>query len=149
MAGGFPIGTCPSFLSFFVLFSSFLGLSQLCGDCRWKISPICPKGSATQSGPFPKKWETPSLETRSFLVFSQGSRRHHSLDTFKNLLMPLFLMGWAVFQGIFVERENGPLRRSGKRPIKVRKRPVKEGGNDPLRSMGCFWARGHARKWPL
>ena len=41
-------------------------------------------------------------------------------------LLVLDFPEWAVFQGIF-KRANGPLRHSGKRPIKVGKRPINEG----------------------
>ena len=54
----------------------------------------------------------------------------------KNLLMPLFLKKNAVLQGIF-KRENGPLRHSGKRPIKVGKRLIKE-GKRPISANGQF-----------
>ena len=43
----------------------------------------------------------------------------------------------ALFPGDF-KRENGPLRHSGKRPIKIGKRPIKEG-----KQMGSFRAPSH------
>ena len=48
--------------------------------------------------------------------------------------MPLFLMG--CFPNDF-QRENGPLRHSGKRPIKVGKRPSKD-GERPIKVNGLF-----------
>ena len=73
---------------------------------------------------------------------------------FKNLLMPLFLMG--CFPVDFQEVKR-PLRtKSGKRPIKVGKRPIKE-GKRPIKAMvlvgvsvsclmGCFRAPPPSRK---
>ena len=74
--------------------------------------------------------------------------------TFKNLLMPLFLMGCFLVDFQEVKR---PLRtKSGKRPIKVGKRPIKE-GKRPIKAMvlvgisvgclmGCFRAPPPWRK---
>ena len=59
--------------------------------------------------------------------------------------MPLFLMG--CFLGDFQEGD-GPLRHSGKQPIKEGKRPIKE-GNAPLTLMGSFQAPHHGEKRPL
>ena len=54
---------------------------------------------------------------------------------------PLFSMG--CFPGDFQE-ENGPLRHSGKRPIKVGKRPIKE-GKRPISTNVQFRAPHHPR----
>ena len=79
---------CP-FLSFFVLFGTFpifRDFPDLSGDSPG-IFPICPfplsrpirgtvpKGSATQSGPFPKKVETPGFETPGLASLNLGPLR--------------------------------------------------------------------------
>ena len=73
---------------------------------------------------------------------------------FKNLLMPLFLMGCFPLDFHEVKR---PLRtKSGKRPIEARKRPIKE-AKRPIKAMvlvgisvgclmGCFRAPQPCRK---
>ena len=79
---GFLIWTCPSF---FGTFPIFLGVSRFVrgwsGDFpnlsfssfsayQEHLRGTVPKGSATQSGPFPKKWETPRFANPRF-SFSQ------------------------------------------------------------------------------
>ena len=69
----------------------------------------------------------------------------------QNLLTPLFLRK-GCFPGIF-ERENGPLRHSGKRPIQVGKRPIKE-GKRPIKLNGLFsgtppWRKTAPLKRPI
>ena len=84
--GGFPIWTCPSFFVLFCPvwdFPDFSGIFPICSGMDRGFSRCCPfplslglfrvlrgtvpKGSTTQSGPFPKKvgnppvWETPGL----------------------------------------------------------------------------------------
>ena len=79
---------------------------------------------------------------RQNAAFSKGNFLNRSLNRnsespmaiFKNLLMPLFLMG--CFPGDF-KRENSPLRHLGKRPIKVGRRPIKE-GKRPINANGQF-----------
>ena len=85
-----------------------------------------------------------------------------NVEEFKNLLMPLFLMG--CFPVDFQEAKR-PLRtKSGKRPIKVGKRPIKE-GKRPIKAMvlvgisigclmGCFrapppWRKTASLKRPI
>ena len=56
----------------------------------------------------------------------------------KNLFMPLFLTGWAVFQWIF-KRKNGPLERNrGNAPLRSENGPLRT-GNGPLRPW-CWLA---------
>ena len=79
--GGFPIWTCPSFFVLFCPFGTFPGIFPIypgTGDfLDWSFSSFSayyqhlrgtvPKGSATQSGPFPKKGgKPPGLETPRF-----------------------------------------------------------------------------------
>ena len=59
--------------------------------------------------------------------------------------MPLFLMG--CFPGDFQEGKR-PIKAFGKRPMKVGKRPIKE-GNAPLTLMGSFRAPRQGGKRPL
>ena len=94
--GGFPIWTCPSFLSFFVLLGLSRGFSRfvrgLSGDFPdWSVSSFSayyqhlrgtvPKGSATQSGPFPKKvgntrvWKPPGLASLNYFSGLRGTFR--------------------------------------------------------------------------
>ena len=73
---------------------------------------------------------------------------------FKNLLMPLFLMG--CFPVDFQELQRPLMTKSVKRPIKAGKRPINE-GKRPINAkvlvgvsvgclMGCFWAPPPWRK---
>ena len=80
--GGFPIWTCPSFFVLFGTFPIFLGFSWFARGWSGEFPDLSfssfsayqehlrgtvPKGSATQSGPFPKKvgntrvWKPPGL----------------------------------------------------------------------------------------
>ena len=71
--GGFPIWTCPSFFVLFCpfwYFRDFCGIFSICSGMVRGFSRLrgtVPKGSATQSGPFPKKvgntrvWKPPGL----------------------------------------------------------------------------------------
>ena len=81
--GGFPIWTCPSFFVLFCPFGTFPGIFPICSGMVRGFSRLVlflslsayyqhlrgtvPKGSATQSGPFPKKvgnppvWKHPGL----------------------------------------------------------------------------------------
>ena len=102
---GLPIWTCPSFLSFLVLscpFLSFLGLPRffrdfpdLLGDGAgiFPIRPCSlsrpigstyeeqsPKGSATGSGPFPKKVGNPPVWKPPGLAFSQWATLKRAKD---------------------------------------------------------------------
>ena len=52
------------------------------------------------------------------------------------------------FPGSFQDG-NGPLRHSGKRPIKVGKRPIQEGKRTISALMGSFRAPRHDGKRPL
>ena len=72
-------------------------------------------------------------------------------NLFKNLLLWAF-SSWAVFPEIF-QRENGPLRYSGKRPIKVGKRPARE-AKRPINATGLFsgtlpWSKVAPLEGPL
>ena len=77
-----------------------------------------------------------------------------NLGVFKNLLMPLFLMG--CFPVDFQEVKRPLMMKSVKRPIKVGKRPINE-GKRPIKAkvlvgvsvgslMGCFRAPPPWRK---
>ena len=100
----------------------------------------------------------PTRKPRHASVFSTHSDTQpvpafHCIRLFKNLLMPLFLMG--CFPVDFQEGKR-PLRtKSGKRPIKVGKRPINE-GKRPIKAkvlvgvsvgcLGCFRAPPPWRK---
>ena len=89
--GGFPIWTCPSFFVLFCPFwdfPDFSGIFPICSGMVWGLSRFVlflflayyehlrgtvPEGSATQSGPFPKKvgntrvWKHPGLASLNFV----------------------------------------------------------------------------------
>ena len=88
--------------------------------------------------PLLKVWVVKNLRKGAGENFLSGVRGAQHFRTrlfgsfFKNLLMPLFLMG--CFPVDFQEVKR-PLRtKSGKRPIKVGKRPIKE-GKRPIKAM--------------
>ena len=101
-----------------------------------------------------KRRKNPPKNPRQFSDQNLGVSGHIFQRNFKNLLMPLFLMG--CFPVGFQEVKR-PLRmKSGKRPIKVGKRPIKE-GKRPIKAMvlvgisvgclmGCFRAPPPWRK---
>ena len=82
---------------------------------------------------------------------SMGQMEHvHEIVPIQRCQEPLnapFLKKRLFSKGIFT-RENGPLRHSGRRPIKVGKRPIKV-GERPIKPNGLFRARRHGGKWPL
>ena len=105
MGGGFTIWTLPSDVScpFYKPFGDFpdlSGLSRFCwGFSQWvlffflsllkHLQGTFPKGPVTQSGPFPKKWETPGLQTLwfSFSQVEEESFGHLRHQTERNKLL--------------------------------------------------------------
>ena len=94
--GGFPIWTCPSFFVVFCPFWDFPDFSGICSGMVWGFSQFVPfsfsayqahlrgtvpKGSATQSGPFPKKvgnppdWKPPGLASLNSCDFQTPFQR--------------------------------------------------------------------------